>query len=73
MLYYNKLEVQNVIRCSYRTSSNFARISFDLSFGFYKVLETEQGNFFTAQITPEEKSKQAFFDLAGKVHLDTIR
>ena len=38
---------------------------------FIKLLETEQGNFFTAQITPEEKSKQAFFDLAGKVHLDT--
>ena len=40
---------------------------------FIKLLETEQDNFFTAQITPEEKSKQAFFDLAGKVHLDTIR
>ena len=40
---------------------------------FIKLLETEQDNFFTAQITPEEKSKQTFFDLAGKVHLDTIR
>ena len=28
---------------------------------FIKLLETEQDNFFTAQITPEEKSKQAFF------------
>lgn len=38
---------------------------------FIKLLETEQGNFFTEQITSEEKSKQAFFDLAGKIHLDS--
>lgn len=38
---------------------------------FIKLLETEQGEFFTVQTNPQAKHKQAFFDLAGKVHLDS--
>lgn len=38
---------------------------------FIKLLETEQGEFFTVQTNPQTSKKQAFFDLAGKVHLDS--
>ena len=37
---------------------------------FIKLLESEQGEVFTVQTIPQTKRKQAFFDLAGKVHLD---
>ena len=37
---------------------------------FIKLLETEQGQVFTVHTVPAENSKRAFFDLAGKVHLD---
>ena len=38
---------------------------------FIKLLETEQGEAFTKQTIPQTKHKQAFFDLAGKIHLDS--
>ena len=38
---------------------------------FIKLLETEQGEVFTVQTNPQTSKKQAFFDLAGKVHLDS--
>ena len=38
---------------------------------FIKLLETEQGEVFTVQPIPQTKHKQAFFDLAGKIHLDS--
>ena len=37
---------------------------------FIKLLETEQGEVFTVQTIPQTSHKQAFFDLAGKIHLD---
>ena len=37
---------------------------------FIKLLETEQGEVFTVHTVPNANRKQAFFDLAGKVHLD---
>ena len=38
---------------------------------FIKSLETEQGNFTEKHVNrPASKSKQAFFALAGKIHLD---
>lgn len=36
---------------------------------FIKLLQTEQGDFFTMHTIP--KNKQSFFDLAGKIHLDS--
>lgn len=38
---------------------------------FIKLLEAEQGEVFTVQTNPQTSKKQAFFDLAGKVHLDS--
>lgn len=38
---------------------------------FIKLLETEQGEAFTKQTIPQTKHKQAFFALAGKIHLDS--
>ena len=38
---------------------------------FIKLLETEQSEAFTKQTIPQTKHKQAFFDLAGKIHLDS--
>ena len=38
---------------------------------FIKLLETEHGEVFTVQSIPQTKHKQAFFDLAGKIHLDS--
>ena len=38
---------------------------------FIKLLEAEQGEAFTEQIIPQTKHKRAFFDLAGKIHLDS--
>ena len=37
---------------------------------FIKLLETEQAEVFTIQAIPQTRHKKAFFDLAGKVHLD---
>lgn len=37
---------------------------------FIKLLETEQGDVFTVQTISQTSNKKAFFDLAGKVHLD---
>ncbi len=38
---------------------------------FIKLLETEQGEAFTKQTIPQTKHTQAFFTLAGKIHLDS--
>ena len=38
---------------------------------FIKLLETEQGEAFTKQTISQTKHKQAFFDVAGKIHLDS--
>ena len=38
---------------------------------FIKLLETEQGEVFTGQTIPQMKRKQPFFNLAGKIHLDS--
>lgn len=38
---------------------------------FIKLLEAEQGETFFAHTTPNAGRKQAFFNLAGKIHLDT--
>lgn len=38
---------------------------------FIKLLEAEQGEAFTEQTIPQTKYKRAFFDLAGKIHLDS--
>jgi ubiquinone biosynthesis protein Coq4 len=38
---------------------------------FIKLLETEQGEIFTVQTIPQTSDKKAFFDLAGKIHLDS--
>ena len=37
---------------------------------FIKLLEAEHEANFTAETIPQTKHKQAFFDLAGKIHLD---
>ena len=37
---------------------------------FIKLLETEQGGVFTVQTISQNNHKKAFFDLAGKIHLD---
>lgn len=37
---------------------------------FIKLLETEQAEVFTIKTIPQTRHKKAFFDLAGKVHLD---
>ena len=37
---------------------------------FIKLLETEQGEVFTMKTIPQTNHKKAFFDLAGKIHLD---
>lgn len=37
---------------------------------FIKLLETEQGDSFSAPTIPKTNHKKVFFDLAGKVHLD---
>ena len=39
---------------------------------FIKLLGTEQGEVFTVQTIPQTNKKQAFFELAGKVHLDSF-
>ena len=36
---------------------------------FIKLLEMEQGNFYTLNV--KTRSKSAFFNLAGKIHLDS--
>lgn len=38
---------------------------------FIKLLEAEQGEAFTEQTIPQTKHKRSFFDLAGKIHLDS--
>lgn len=38
---------------------------------FIKLLETEQGEIFTVQTIPQTSDKKAFFDLVGKIHLDS--
>ncbi|MDY4210355.1 MAG: hypothetical protein SOX64_02935 [Treponema sp.] len=37
---------------------------------FIKLLETEQAEVFTIKTIPQTSHKKAFFDLAGKVHID---
>jgi hypothetical protein len=38
---------------------------------FIKLLESEQCEVLTASSIPSNTQKQTFFDLAGKIHLDT--